>query len=147
VAFPFRLEVALMRLAVACIVFLVSGTFAACGDDPATESVEATPPGASGLLSLDAAFSQIWDLFKRHGDAPVGKSWDALVTGAREVLTRSEPDVVETLEPEVDAFEAATIDDYDRTRVMILIRRGDRVVSDFAAACGTTIERTDEDLR
>lgn len=149
-----------MRLAAACIVLLVGGTLAACGDDAdqasradrsassgASESVEATPPGRSDLLSLDAACSRIWDLFKRHGDAPVGESWDALVAGARRVLTRSQPDVVEALQPEVDAFEEATIDDYDRTQVYLLIRRSDRVVNDFAAACGTIIERTDEDVR
>jgi hypothetical protein len=141
-----------MRLVAACMVLLVVGTLAACSDDAdqasrATETVEATPSDASGLLSLDAACSRIWDLFKRHGDAPVGESWDALVTGARRVLTKSKPDVVEALEPEVDAFEEATIDDYDRSQVFLLIRRGDRLVNDFAAACGTTIERTDEDVR
>ncbi|KAA1423176.1 hypothetical protein [Nocardioides antri] len=146
-----------MRLAAACMVFLVVSTLAACGDDAdqasraghsaspdAPERVEATPPDASGLLSLDAACSRIWDLFKRHGDTPVGKSWDALVIGARRVLTKSQPDVVEALEPEVDGFEEATIDDYDRSQVLRLIRRGDRLVNDFATACGTTIERSYE---
>ncbi|WP_146207385.1 hypothetical protein [Nocardioides silvaticus] len=149
-----------MRLAAACLVLLVGSTLAACGDDAdrasradrsvssgASESVEATPPGRSDLLSLDAACSRIWDLFKRHGDAPVGESWDALVAGARRVVARSQPDVVEALEPEVDAFEEATIDDYDRSQVNLLIRRGDRVVNDLAAACGTTIERSYEHVR
>ncbi|KAA1429180.1 hypothetical protein [Nocardioides antri] len=149
-----------MRVAAACLVFLVLGTLAACGDDAdqassagrsaspdAAERVDATPPDASGLLSLDAACSRIWDLLRRHGDTPVGKSWDALVTGARRVLAKSQPDVVDALEPEVDGFEEATIDDHDRSQMLLLIRRGDRLVNDFAAACGTPMERSYEEVR
>jgi len=141
-------------------ILVVPVLLGACGDevnrasstgDPvaSTSDVPTAARGSTDLLSLDAACSRIWDLFKRHGNLPSGEDWDDLTSGARDVLARSQPDVVAMLEPEVDAFEAARIDPPPRgdDELIAAIDISNRLIEDFAEACGQEIVRSIDRVR
>jgi hypothetical protein len=67
---------------------------------------------------------------------------------AREVLARSQPDVVAALEPEVVAFEAARIDSPRGDDEWIAaIEASEQLIDDFAEACGQQILRSMDRVR
>jgi hypothetical protein len=151
-----------MRRSAAAVfsIFVVPVLLGACGEEvnrdnntgrPAasTSNVSTAARSSTDLLPLDAACSRIWRLFKHHGNLPAGDNWDALTSGARGVLARSQPEVVAALEPEVDAFDAARIEPPPRgdDELIAAIDLSDRLIDDFADACGQEIVRSIDSVR
>jgi hypothetical protein len=123
---------------------VIAITLAACNQESdsvpdrpaATADTGPAPPKDGDLLSLDDACARIWRLLMRHNRGPSGQAWEEFIAGSRMVLARSQPDVAKTLEPEIEAFEAARVEPDSGPHELLTEIHGSRSYPDsFAEAC------------